>query len=199
MIHHGDTEDTEIAQRKNEITSLPKANMKKALRLTLLLSVALSCVGCDQATKYAARTWLSSAEPIALLNGLVRLEYAENPGAFLSLGANLPNAIRFSIFVVFVALVLMLVAFLIWRERKFDRAQLFALALLMGGGVGNLIDRVINEGRVVDFVSFGASSLRTGIMNLADLAVTAGALVLLAGMVRHASDPRNHTKAKVKS
>jgi signal peptidase II len=54
---------------------------------------------------------------------------------------------------------------------------------MTGGGLGNLIDRMMNDGRVVDFVSLGVGSLRTGIMNVADVAVFAGAMLLLFGLI----------------
>ena len=60
-----------------------------------------------------------------------------------------------------------------------SRAQWLALALVAGGGIGNWLDRVLHDGTVTDFVSVGLGGLRTGIFNLADLAVVAGVCVLL--------------------
>ena len=51
--------------------------------------------------------------------------------------------------------------------------------LVMGGGFGNLIDRIYNQGRVVDFMNLGIGSLRTGVFNVADLAVTFGAIAVV--------------------
>lgn len=65
--------------------------MNKLSRILILLFVIFTCVGCDQAAKSAAETHLRAAEPISYLNNTVRLEYAENPGAFLSLGAGLSD------------------------------------------------------------------------------------------------------------
>jgi signal peptidase II len=66
---------------------------------------------------------------------------------------------------------------------------------LAGGGLGNLIDRITNEGRVVDFVSLGLGPVRTGFFNVADVAVLAGAMLLLYCLVRHqekSPGPPNH-------
>lgn len=158
--------------------------MRKAFKLSLLLSVLLSSVGCDQATKLLARNLLTTSNPTSLLNGVVRFEYVENPGAFLGLGAQLPATIRLLIFVVFTAMLLAAMLLLVIKERAGDPKQLVGMALLVGGGTGNLIDRIANDGRVVDFVSFGVGSLRTGILNVADVAVFAGALLLLFGLLR---------------
>ena len=159
--------------------------MRKALKLGFLLSVLLPCVGCDQATKSAARKFLTTSDPISLLNGFIRFEYVENPGAFLGMGAQLPGALRFLIFVVFTGTTLAVMLLLVIKERDGDLPRLTGLALLAGGGVGNLIDRLINEGQVVDFVSLGLGPVRTGIFNVADVAVMAGAMLLLYGLIRH--------------
>jgi len=74
---------------------------------------------------------------------------------------------------------------LVIKERAGDPLRLTGSALLAGGGIGNLIDRVINDGRVADFVSLGLGPVRTGIFNVADVAVMAGAMLLLYGLMRH--------------
>jgi signal peptidase II len=56
-----------------------------------------------------------------------------------------------------------------------------ALTLILAGGVSNLADRLIYGGYVVDFINVGIGSLRTGVFNLADVAISAGVLMLLAG------------------
>ena len=58
----------------------------------------------------------------------------------------------------------------------------------MGGGLGNWLDRVMHDGAVTDFVSLGLGGLRTGIFNVADLAVVAGTLLLVASARRRAPD-----------
>ncbi len=118
---------------------------------------------------------------------------AENPGAFLSIGARLPEAFQFWIFVMFVCLVLAgLAAFLVRNGQKMPMVMLVAFGLLLSGGMGNLIDRLTNDGRVVDFINLGIGNLRTGIFNVADMAIMAG-VVLIAWLglrsVRSADTP----------
>lgn len=54
-----------------------------------------------------------------------------------------------------------------------------AWSLVLSGGLGNLVDRIINDGRVIDFMNIGIGSLRTGIFNVADVYITVGVVVLV--------------------
>src|SRR5512145_3457784 len=75
-------------------------------RLLLVGAVALASIGCDQATKRVASALLERGVVHSWLGDTFRLQYAENRGAFLSLGAFLPEAARFWVFVVAVGLLL---------------------------------------------------------------------------------------------
>jgi signal peptidase II len=153
--------------------------MKKYLQFLLVLLVLLCCVGCDQAVKAIAKGALAFSPPVLLLAGAVRLQYAENPGAFLSLGAGLPAGVRYLFGVVLVgATQLALFAFLM-RARNLTTRQRLGFSLFLAGGLGNWIDRIANHGRVIDFVSLGLGPLHTGIFNVADVAITAGIVVIL--------------------
>ena len=117
---------------------------------------------------------------------------ARNPGGFLSLGENLAPQLRFWVFVVFNVLLLTatLVALVAgWKTQLF---KFVALVLILAGGVGNLIDRVIHDGLVTDFANLGVGPVRTGIFNVADVALTVGALVLLIACRGKASAQQEH-------
>ena len=64
-------------------------------------------------------------------------------------------------------------------SRRLQFAQVIAFSLMIGGGAGNLIDRVFNHGAVIDFVNLGVGSLRTGVFNAADVEILAGITLLL--------------------
>jgi signal peptidase II len=160
--------------------------MPRTVRLALVTGVLLCSVGCDQVVKNIARASLATEGPVSLLNGFVRLELAQNRGAFLSVGETLPVSARYLLFVVLVSGALALTLAFTLRLRAASPVQLVALSLLTGGGLGNLIDRLINDGAVVDFVSLGIGPLRTGIFNVADAAITLGVLLLLIPW-RHSS------------
>ena len=149
--------------------------MSKLKRIILLFFVLVTSVGCDQATKMIARQELAAAPMQEYWNGFFRLVYAENPGAFLSLGAGLHPDLRFWIFTIFVALLLGGLAWFVLRHiQKAPVLFVVAVALVVGGGLGNLIDRLFNDGHVVDFMQIGFSPLRTGVFNVADMAIMAG-------------------------
>jgi signal peptidase II len=152
---------------------------RKLYRWCLILLIVLTCVSCDQATKAVAREHLAHAPPISLLNGIVHLEYAENLGAFLGMGANLSTEMRFLLGTLFSGLLLALAIGFIVTAHSISLPQLICLALFTGGGIGNLIDRIWNKGAVTDFMMFTAGPLHTGILNVADIAITFGALAFV--------------------
>jgi len=69
-------------------------------------------------------------------------------------------------------------------SRRLQVTQVIAFSLMIGGGAGNLIDRIFNHGAVIDFVNLGVGNLRTGVFNAADVEILAGiALLLLQGFL----------------
>jgi signal peptidase II len=153
--------------------------MRKSKRLALATCLVLASVGCDQATKGIAREELAASAPVSYLNGAVTLFYTVNPGAILSLGAQLAPEVRFWIFVVFVAAILAAVVAFLIGAREISLSQLAGLALITGGGVSNLIDRILHGGGVIDFIRLKAGVLQTGIFNLADVAIFTGVFLFL--------------------
>jgi signal peptidase II len=153
--------------------------MRRVCRLGLAILILLSCAGCDRATKNMARELLAPSPPISLLDDFVRFEYVENPGAFLGLGSGLPSEVRFLLSVIFASAGLLLTLGLITRVRSSGLGLLVGASLLASGGVGNLIDRIINNGAVIDFVRIGIGPLRTGIFNVADAAIVVGVVMIL--------------------
>jgi len=161
----------------------------RRLSLSFFFLVLLACVGCDHAAKHAANLLLDGAAPHTFLGDSIRFERVENTGAFLSLGAGLPEAVRHGLFLGFVPAVLALLCFLFLRSGTASWSELGALGMMAGGGLANWLDRVLHGGAVTDFVSIGVGGLRTGIFNLADVALVAGVLLLLVLVPRHAPAP----------
>jgi len=162
--------------------------MRRHLNIFLLIVLLSGTVGCDRVTKHLAMTSLSGTPDRVLFGGVVRLQYAENNGGFLSLGAELGATARFAIFVVgtgVLLIVLLVVAI------KFHRSlwNMAAITLLFAGGASNLVDRLL-RGTVIDFVSLGVGSFRTGVFNVADVAIAAGICMLL---VRRSNTPTGTT------
>jgi signal peptidase II len=160
----------------------------RARRLTLALVIMSSCIGCDQATKSLATQSLRDSDACSFFAGTLRLEYALNPGGFLSLGSNLPDYVRPWFFVgCNVCLMLVIFAFLI-RQRNLDWKLFVAVSYILAGGIGNLIDRVSNNGLVTDFLNVGIGPLRTGVFNVADMAVMFGGLAAVFLTFRDSED-----------
>jgi len=153
--------------------------MNRVARLGLLILILLICVGCDQAAKGLARATLASSPPVLLLHGIVRLEYTENAGSILSLGAGWPGEVRFLFFVVVTGIILVVALMLAVTMPRLAFMPFLGLALIAGGGAGNLLDRLYNHGLVVDFMVLGVGPLRTGIFNVADVAIMAGMAILI--------------------
>ena len=147
--------------------------MFRTHRLFVLIFTALATIGCDQVAKQAASHVLSSAPDRSYLADTVRLSYAENTGGFLSLGAGLPPAVRTAVFTVATGVALLALAMVAFRRRS-DTWAATGLVLLFSGGVSNWLDRIA-RGSVVDFLNVGIGPIRTGIFNLADVAIMCGA------------------------
>lgn len=165
---------------------------ERTKRRAIVLLIPLLCIVVDQLSKQVARQRLLGLPASEHLGGILRIAYAENPGAFLSLGANLPHELRFVVFTVFVIALLIGLFVFAWRMAD-DTPMLVvvAIALVIGGGVSNLIDRLANDGRVVDFMQLSLGPLHTGVFNVADVAIMFGlGLMILALVTQDRSSSR---------
>ena len=153
--------------------------MTRFRKLGLVILVLFFCTGCDQVTKVVAQKMLASTAPVSLLNDTIRIQYTENPGAMLSLGAKLPAEARFVFFVLFVGLMLTVTLVYAVKTNGLNSMQLTGLALITSGGIGNFLDRLFNHGAARDFMNIGIGSIRTGIFNVADLLIVAGIAVFI--------------------
>ena len=160
--------------------------MKFKNRALIIFTIILVCIVCDRITKHIAKQNLPEHKIISLLYDTIRLQYAENTGAFLSLGSNISEPARYYIFTILVGLFLVALLAYLLSSRQSTRWQITAMSLVLGGGFGNLIDRIGHGGRVFDFLNVGIGSLRTGIFNIADLGITIGAIwfFILAVLLR---------------
>ncbi|MCG3115053.1 MAG: signal peptidase II [Candidatus Manganitrophus sp. SA1] len=151
----------------------------------LIITLLLATVGLDRITKVIARDRLESAPPISLFGGIVRLDYVENPGAFLGLGSGLSETTRFWVFSILVGGFLVGLFLYVLINRRLSVIEVAAFSLILGGGLGNLIDRVLYD-YVIDFLVVGIGRLRTGVFNVADLAITVGVGLLFLRQIRSA-------------
>ncbi|MBP1647517.1 MAG: signal peptidase Aspartic peptidase, family [Bacteroidetes bacterium] len=152
-----------------------------------VILTSLCCAGCDQYTKSLAREDLEPGQPVSYLGGFVRLQYEENAGGMLSVGSDLPESLRFWVFTVTVGLFLFGILSVVCIHPKLAVGDRFSGALIVGGGFGNLIDRLQYNGFVIDFLNIGLGPIRTAVFNLADVAVLSGAALLLVRHLRKAA------------
>ena len=162
-------------------------------RIVLLLAV-VGTIGCDQVTKHVATTTLAGSPDRSYFGDIVRIGYVENQGGFLSVGADFAPAMRAAIFTAATGALLLALIVVAVRRRTSGWPAL-GLALFVAGGVSNWIDR-ITQGRVVDFLNVGAGPVRTGVFNVADLAIMVGAVAFAWGELSRGSGTTTHDDGK---
>lgn len=117
---------------------------------------------------------------ISYFNNTFVLKYAENTGAFLSLGNDLSDSISLWIFIIIpVIFLISLTVYVILKSKELNWLKLLGFSLILAGGIGNIIDRILFDRRVTDFMIVGIQNIRSGIFNFADLYVTIGVIALI--------------------
>ena len=157
---------------------------REPLQLSRPVAIVLSIfviLGCDQVTKIVARKVLAANTTRDYMGGPLRIHFAENTGADLSIVAGRDEYWRLVALTFAVAIFLAIATFALFRKKQMQPMMTAGLTLLIAGGLGNLIDRLV-YGYVTDFLNVGIGSLRTGIFNVADMAIMLGVgLLFFAG------------------
>jgi len=151
--------------------------------------------GCDQVSKVAARSFLSQGHPIKFFNGILEFTISHNVGAFLSLGSRLSEPLRFGLFSIGGGLIILAGLYFLVTRTQLPNRLVIALSLLLGGAIGNQIDRFAFHGSVTDFLFLSVGPLHTGVFNLADMAVMFGAIYFLFESRRGPNPPLNSDPA----
>jgi signal peptidase II len=153
--------------------------MKNWLKIFLFCSTCIVFIGCDRITKHIAIDHLMFREPVSYFHDMLRFEYADNTGAALSFGDNLPAKTSFWLLSILpLTVLLILFVYVISRLNKFSLLKLLSISLVIAGGLGNIIDRIMYDRHVTDFINIGINDVRTGIFNIADICITAGIIGL---------------------
>ena len=154
--------------------------MNPRLKILIFCLSTLVFIGCDRVTKDLAKEHLQNQVPLSFLHNSFRLVYVENTGAAMSLGDNLPKAASF--WLLSMVPLLFLIAFALYAIRKMKELNLIKIisfSLIIAGGLGNIIDRIVFDRHVTDFMILGFWKIQTGVFNVADVCVTAGAIGLM--------------------
>ena len=164
--------------------------MESAAERRLFWGTAVAIVVSDVITKLLAEALLARRLPLALIGDWVQLRLVYNQGAAFGLDVG-----EYSRWVFFGLAVIALVVLgsMVRSTRPGDRFRLLALALVCGGAAGNLIDRIRSAQGVVDFLDVGVGGWRWPTFNVADSAITVGAIALALSLWQ---EGRAHQRAK---
>ncbi len=152
--------------------------MNKWLRAFLILFILALNIGCDQVSKSIVRKKMHPFQEIHYLGNHFNLIRTENTGAFLSLGDTLGGPVHFALLVVLPVVALLLGLGYILYKTNINKYKLLGIILIIGGGVGNLYDRIMH-GSVTDFMHIDFVIFQTGIFNVADMSIMAGMGIIL--------------------
>lgn len=152
------------------------AEIKENIRI--LIPTAICVIALDQVTKAVVSHGMDLNEAIAVVPGFFNLVFIKNPGAAFGI---LSRAGAMGKIVLIAATLAELFIILLFLKNAKTRLFAFALSMIAGGAVGNLIDRIKN-GAVVDFLDFYAGSLHWPAFNVADSAITTGVVIAFIAM-----------------
>jgi signal peptidase II len=140
--------------------------------------IALLVVALDRLSKWIVAHRLTLHDSVPVIPGFFRIIHAENPGAAFGLFSESPSALKAGILIFFSFVALMIVSALLWKNSHTFTSTGVGLALILGGAIGNLWDRVLTR-HVVDFLLFYVGQYQWPAFNVADSAIVVGAGLLV--------------------
>ena len=149
---------------------------KNIIRIILILLVITANIGCDQFSKKFVKRSVLPYETIRVLNDHLTVTRVENSGAFLSAGDSMSKTSK-QIFLTLIPIIAMVLGLVYLFLKPVSGNMLIGLCFVIGGGVGNLFDRVM-YGSVTDFLFVKVGIFETGIFNLADVSIMTGMLLI---------------------
>lgn len=168
------------------MSTKPRVSLK---HLRMIGCIALFVALIDQGTKQIILHYLTTGDSITVIPGYFNLILTYNYGAAFGIMSDLPHGVRQATLAITTVLALSTVGYLLYRDYAEDRKAQIALALIVGGAVGNIIDRV-RQGKVTDFLDFYYGSYHWPAFNIADTAICIGVGVLiLLRPIKHSVEP----------
>ena len=154
-----------------------------------IYSIAAISIMIDQIVKIIIRTKMKLNTSIPLIPNIFNLTYVENKGAAFSILQNT------QIFLIIIGLVfLYVIDYYIKKEKKFDKLNIIALGLIIGGIIGNLVDRILLHA-VVDYLDF--TLINFPIFNIADSCITIGVILFIISIIKEEIDSKKNNKIQV--
>jgi len=154
-------------------------NRKHGLFFVTLLLV----VGLDQISKMYVSSVMSLHASHPVIDGFFNITYVRNPGAAFGFLSNAAPVFRSLFLIAVSAAAVVMILYFLAKNRSAAMLLTFSLSLIVGGAVGNLIDR-IRFGNVVDFLDFYVASYHWPAFNAADSAISVGAVLLILQMFK---------------
>ncbi|HOL70158.1 MAG TPA: signal peptidase II [Bryobacteraceae bacterium] len=145
----------------------------------------------DRITKMIVQRTMSVWDSFTVIPGFFDIIHTENPGAAFSMFASAQPEVRTFVLVGLSAAAVVLIGVLLWQAGgRMEESRIFrwGLALIMGGALGNLYDRVLN-GKVTDFLDLYVNGYHWPAFNVADSAITIGAALVLLDMLQSSRRP----------
>lgn len=150
-------------------------------KLAVFAFTIITVVLFDFITKQMVQQRFHLYEQVPVIGDYLRLTFIYNPGA--AFGIRLGQYSR-QIFLVLSVIALIGLTVMYWSTPVRDRVRLMAISLICAGAIGNLIDRIRSHRGVIDFLDVGIGDLRWPVFNIADIAVTTGAVFLALSLWR---------------
>ena len=148
------------------------------LRKIGIIGIILLNIGCDQISKNIVRNTVEPRAYIQIYEDYFILSNVENTGAMLGFGENLSPILKLIFLQTLPLLVLLVLLFRLLYKMQHNKWLIMAFAFVIGGGLSNIIDRIL-LGYVTDFFQIKRGFFKTGILNMADVSVTMGVLLIL--------------------
>lgn len=152
--------------------------IEKKRNISISIIIALS-IFLDQVSKILIRNNVEQYSDIKLIGEYFILTNVENSGAFLGMGSGFSPIMKSVFLIILPIIVLISIIVYVYRDKEIDKISLIGFSIIIGGGIGNIFDRII-YGSVTDFLFIDLGGIfKTGIFNIADLAVTTGMILIL--------------------
>ncbi len=146
------------------------------------LLVSVAALVLDRLTKWQVQRRIELHDSISVIPGFFRIAHLENPGAAFGIFSDTPTPFKLGLLIALSAVALVVVTILLWKSSTSLSSTSIGLALILGGAIGNLWDRVLHH-RVTDFLLFYYHQYEWPAFNLADSAIVVGAGLLVLDLL----------------
>ncbi len=152
------------------------------------LFISLAALVLDRVSKWQVQRKIDLHDGITIIPGFFRLIHLENPGAAFGFFSDTPTPLKLGLLITLSIVALVPVSILLWRSSRALSSTSVGLALILGGAIGNLWDRLLHH-RVTDFLLFYYHQYEWPAFNFADSAIVVGATLLVVDLLFSRTPP----------